>query len=105
MEDPRDAPTAGDYALAAAADNARQRERIEQGQHLAVHNRAIKQAQKLIRHEARSMGLVEISYDNWQPDPRARAYFEAANLLEALIEEPMPPKQYNMPDIPREAKG
>lgn len=79
MNDPRDEPTTADYAMAAAE------KALKQGPK-GAHNAALRSAQRLIRQQAKTFRPVEQGYQNYGPDPRARAYNEAADLIEALIE-------------------
>lgn len=52
------------------------------------HNRAIRQAQRLLNMEANILGRrkVEVGYNQWVTDPAAVVYVHAAERLEALLE-------------------
>ena len=53
---------------------------------MSEHNRAIRQAQRLILHMSERLPQVELGYNQWGQDPRVKGYREAASFLEALLE-------------------
>ena len=67
-------------------DNKRQIERMQREKHATISNSAIRQAQRLIRQQAKALPLVEAGYQNYQTDPKALGMEAAAKLIEALIE-------------------